>query len=375
MNSVIKEATARQIVHRAMSIIDHSVNVMDEHGTIIASGDPHRLHQRHEGAVLALTENRVIEIDAAAARQLRGVRPGINLPVLFHNQIVGVVGISGEPDQVRAYAELVRMAAELILEQSALLEKSQWEKRYREEIALQLIAPSRDNAELSAMAAWLNLDLSRPRIAVILQLNTQQHDNLRQLMELFASHSSDALVTLHGFNQLVVLVPIVLSAGSDEGHQALKKWLRQQQHLMGRQQVARIYTGGLFSGPDAVHRSWLSAQAVQAASQRLGFDQRIVHYHEHSLPALLNDFTATWQAAELSRGWEKLLEADPRGILTQTLKAYFTENCDLSQTAGRLHIHVNTLRYRLNKTEQITGLKINELTSSLQLYIGMLMHS
>ncbi len=49
--SYLKEDTARQIVQRTMSIIDYSVNVMNEYGVIIASGDPRRLHQRHEGAV------------------------------------------------------------------------------------------------------------------------------------------------------------------------------------------------------------------------------------------------------------------------------------------------------------------------------------
>ena len=137
--SDLSEAVARQIVHRAMKIIGHSVNVMDAHGMIIASGDAARVHQRHEGAVLALAENRLIEIDEAAASQLRGVRPGINLPIAFQRRVIGVVGISGAPSEVRAYGELVRMAAELIVEQAALLEQNQWEKRYRETLVQQLI--------------------------------------------------------------------------------------------------------------------------------------------------------------------------------------------------------------------------------------------
>ncbi len=37
---LLAEATARQIVQRAMGIISHSVNVMDSNGVIIASGNP-----------------------------------------------------------------------------------------------------------------------------------------------------------------------------------------------------------------------------------------------------------------------------------------------------------------------------------------------
>lgn len=38
--NLLAEATARQIVQRAMGIINHSVNVMDNNGVIIASGNP-----------------------------------------------------------------------------------------------------------------------------------------------------------------------------------------------------------------------------------------------------------------------------------------------------------------------------------------------
>ena len=116
----LNDNLARQIVARAMKILSFSVNVMDEHGLIIASGNPERIHQRHEGAVLALTENRVVEISEATALQLKGVRPGINLPISYQGELIGVIGISGDPEEVRAYAELVRMTAELILEQAAI---------------------------------------------------------------------------------------------------------------------------------------------------------------------------------------------------------------------------------------------------------------
>lgn len=149
----LAEAAARQIVQRAMSIISHSVNVMDSNGVIIASGNPSRLFQRREWVVLALTENPVVKIDNVTAKHLKGVRPGINLPFSFRNQRVGVIGISGEPTKVRAYAKLVKMAAELMVGQMALLDQNQWEKRYREELANQLRQPQVNTTSLEAMAA------------------------------------------------------------------------------------------------------------------------------------------------------------------------------------------------------------------------------
>lgn len=75
---------------------------------------------------------------------------------------------------------------------------------------------------------------------------------------------------------------------------------------------------------------------------------------------------------ELASAWQKLKAADSRRVLCHTLKTYFDQNCDLSQTTKTLHIHTNTLRYRLQRVESITGLNINKLESMIQLYFGIL---
>jgi len=108
---------AQHIVDRAMAILPHNINVMDAQGMIIGSGDRERLHSRHEGAQLVLANRRTVEIDAQAAACLRGVKPGVNLPLLYADQLIGVLGITGDPEVLRPYAALVRMTAEMLVEQ------------------------------------------------------------------------------------------------------------------------------------------------------------------------------------------------------------------------------------------------------------------
>ncbi|WP_392420959.1 sugar diacid recognition domain-containing protein [Edwardsiella piscicida] len=369
--SDLSEAVARQIVHRAMEIIGHSVNVMDAHGVIIASGDTARLHQRHEGAVLALAENRLIEIDEAAARQLRGVRPGINLPITFRRRLVGVVGISGAPGEVRAYGELVRMAAELILEQAALLEQSQWEKRYRETLVQQLIADERDEVQLAATAAYLGVDVAQPRIALLFTLQDAHHETLRALLEALTAQYREALIGVQGFGQLVMLLPC--GDGAVESP-ALRRTVRQLTRGIAARFALHIYVGGAFSGAGAVCRSYRSAQALQALARRHALAGTVIYYQDHVLPTLLEHLAGSWQADELGQAWLRLQRQDSRGVLCRTLRTFFAQNCELSQTSKLLHIHVNTLRYRLQRISDITNLNINQLQSVIQLYLGMQLH-
>ncbi|CAI1811515.1 Sugar diacid regulator [Serratia marcescens] len=371
--NLLAEATARQIVQRAMGIISHSVNVMDSNGVIIASGNPQRLFQRHEGAVLALAENRVVEIDRATAEHLKGVRPGINLPFSFRNQRVGVIGISGEPAEVRAYAELVKMAAEMMVEQAALLDQHQWEKRYREELANQLLQPQPNTASLEAMAAYLGLDLRQARIVWIVELQEAQPHLLRELLAELEATQRDALIAITGFNEMTLLRPACMAQGEWSLKLERQQAQRLQNQLKHRFRV-RLIVGGFYDDPQSAFRSSLTARATQAMAQRLKLRHATLFYHDYPLPSLLCDLGEDWRAQELGRPWRTLGEQDEKGVLRSTLRHYFSQNCDQTQTAAQLHIHVNTLRYRLQRIEAITGMKINQLTDSLRLFIGMLMH-
>ncbi|MBH2868960.1 helix-turn-helix domain-containing protein [Serratia marcescens] len=371
--NLLAEATARQIVQRAMGIISHSVNVMDSNGVIIASGNPQRLFQRHEGAVLALAENRVVEIDRATAEHLKGVRPGINLPFSFRNQRVGVIGISGEPAEVRAYAELVKMAAELMVEQAALLDQHQWEKRYREELANQLLQPQPNTASLQAMAAYLGLDLRQARIVWIVELQEAQPHLLRELLAELEATQRDALIAITGFNEMTLLRPACMAQGEWSLKLERQQAQRLQNQLKHRFRV-RLIVGGFYDDPQSAYRSSLTARATQAMAQRLKLRLATLFYHDYPLPSLLCDLGEDWRAQELGRPWRTLGEQDEKSVLRGTLRHDFSQNCDQTQTAAQLHIHVNTLRYRLQRIEAITGMKINQLTDALRLYIGMLMH-
>ena len=107
---------AQDIVARTMRIIDTNINVMDARGRIIGSGDRERIGELHEGALLVLSQGRVVDIDDAVARHLHGVRQGINLPLRLEGEIVGVIGLTGEPENLRKYGELVCMTAEMMLD-------------------------------------------------------------------------------------------------------------------------------------------------------------------------------------------------------------------------------------------------------------------
>lgn len=54
----ITHQLAQDIVDKTMSILGKNINIMDEKGVIIGSGDKSRLNQFHEGAAKVIKEGK-----------------------------------------------------------------------------------------------------------------------------------------------------------------------------------------------------------------------------------------------------------------------------------------------------------------------------
>src|SRR5699024_9817017 len=108
-----------------MQILNYNINVIDESGIIIGIGQKNRLGQMHEGELQVIKKNKRMDIEQNESKYLIGTKPGINLPIVFENKVVGVIGISGDPQSISQFGELVKMGAELTLKQAALTEQLQ----------------------------------------------------------------------------------------------------------------------------------------------------------------------------------------------------------------------------------------------------------
>lgn len=367
----LDESLAKSIVWRTNKIIHLPVNVMNENGIIIASSNPTRIGQKHTGAILAIRENRIVEIDQELVKKWNfEVQTGINLPLSYLGQILGVIGISGEPEQVKPYAELVKMAAELILEQHILLEKERWDRRYKEEFILQLIKGEIPIAEIPQKAHLFQLDINQEYAVILIQLNQPNAEKL----QLLVSHLEQVYQKIHlavlSFDQIV----LIKAKGFIENllqKQQLTQLLPQSQKDLSLKNC-KIAIGTYCSSIHLQH-------SYQTALNALEFGKKyfpkngIYLFEQYKLPALLNSFANTWQMQLLFNAIDTLSQYDEKGILMKTLKQYFLENCDLIQSSKKLFIHVNTMRYRLAKIEQITGLSFNKIDESFILYLGSLL--
>lgn len=357
---------AEEMVERTMHILHQNINVMNADGVIIGSGERKRIGQKHDGARLVLSSGDSVEIDQETSRRLKGVRPGINLPICFREQVVGVIGITGEPGDIRHHAELVKMAAELVLEQSFLLERFQWRQRIESEIVNQLISESdMGDHQLKHRADWLGMDLDKRRMAIVFQPIPSSEDTVHKMMHAIQyDKNADDLLGMTFRHELILLRQPICD------HQ-LKHVIEQLQQTMAGAVDGQVLVGVGTVAEDMsqLPLSFQHAREALRLGKVLHPEESIYVFESYQLESLFIKARAAKEGKRWSDFYHPLIQETE---LVQTLKVYIEEGGDLQRIVDRLFIHRNTLRYRLDKIQALTGKDPRHVKQLMELYIAQL---
>ncbi|MEV7542694.1 PucR family transcriptional regulator [Streptomyces sp. NPDC089915] len=67
----------------------------------------------------------------------------------------------------------------------------------------------------------------------------------------------------------------------------------------------------------------------------------------------------------------RVLGALGDGMLRETLEVFLANNCSWARTAQALHLHVNTVHYRMERVQTLTGRDLSRLDHKLDLYAAL----
>ncbi|AHI75055.1 sugar diacid recognition domain-containing protein [Burkholderia thailandensis] len=378
---MIDARLATEIVARTVEVMPFDVNVMDAHGVILASSDAARVGEIHAGAQLALARARAVEIDDAMAANLSGARPGINLPLSVRGKVCGVIGVTGEPDAVRGFGELLRVTAELILEREQLTVELRRNARHREEFVLQLLRRTAAAAELEAWAGRLGIDVRLAHAAIVCRLSGVDADpeagvgQIEAMQSQLANEWPQLLSAKTSYRELVMFEAIdaravrdgALATHAGKRLAALEGTLRK----VATQPFA-LALGIALDGIDGFERSYQCALATLRVGAARTPQQATYSYYDFVLPVLLSALSQGWQARQLRLPLTRLLARERRsGALLDTLKAWYANDGHPGATAQALGIHRNTLDYRLQQIRDATGLDLGAIDDRLWLYIAL----
>ncbi|WP_079478092.1 CdaR family transcriptional regulator [Halobacillus salinus] len=374
---LISKEVAQSIVEEAVSIMNHNVNFMDEEGLIIASLDASRIGDFHEGAVEVLRRKKEVVIDSG--QQYEGAKPGVNLPVSLNNQVIGVIGITGAPEEVQQFGKLLQRMTEILVKEAYLDEQDELEAQAREAFVQEWIQRNYEDEKLFATRGWMfGINIHKSRIAVILEMKDFQNEWYERIKnekvgvkeEVNMQRYRKSLVRLieRHFPEKHehILLPrdsaryiLLLSVNDQQSQEGIKKSVVHrldeiQQallHMYQQQSVAGI--GDVCTRPGEMRKSIEKADRAL----RYGVDNGHRHYFYDDLG--IESFVYDVPLAVRERFVEQKLKPDQFKNLDEylgLLQVFYQHNGSITKASDALHIHKNTLQYRLNKFTDMTGL-------------------
>jgi len=378
---------AQTIVSKIMNIMDKNINIMDDRGYIIASGDFNRTNSYHEGAFWAVKKRTTLEISKEDVEQMEGVKPGINVPIYFDDKVVGVVGITGEPDEVVNYAQLVRYTAELILEQAALKEQMQLHEITRKLFFQDLLSSYEEAQEEDFLqkGRLLGVELKNYFLVTVIQLEENKNDAMqfnrshkdeiniqREIKQLY--QKLRAFFEHNGmFSEVLGNRRIVLLQTFEEVQNAGKIIDKVKHNIMDIEATVKSYKFDTFVGIGRINKgvanisgSYLDCLKAIEIGRCLYPSRKCYSIYDLNLENTLNEVPA---AVKRKYYWEimgeilKITDGEHNNTnkksfyfeLLNTLNMLFQSNLNIKETANKLYVHRNTVLHRIKVIEEITG--------------------
>jgi carbohydrate diacid regulator len=357
---------AEKIVKEVRKLIDEDIIVVNTDGNIIASTDNSRVGTFHEGALIASRNKKKLIITQDDQKKLVGVKAGINFPIFFQNDVIGVIGITGEPGKVTMFGEIIRKMTELLISENYYFEQFDWHSRALESFVMDWIQSKEWDSSFYNRAELLSINLDVPRTVAIIEflgLNSPlSRDIWSSILNWF--HQNNKEVAFRTGNERIVLL---LDCSSDSSRLKIEKRLNHFIQFINKNFGIQTFTGvGQPANSGEVRNSFRQAErALKIANRKIN----LIFDEDLTLEMVISELSPKTKAEFISRTIGPILSEHE---LLETIKELFMQNYSLKNTSKKLHIHINTLHYRLKKTEGLTNLNPNNIRDLLTLYMSIL---
>jgi carbohydrate diacid regulator len=383
---VLDAALAAVFVNRLGEHLAYNINIIDREGVIIASRDPSRVGSYHEAAHRLIASGGNIEAVPIQGKLPQGVKPGVNLPIIYKGDTVGVVGVTGDPAEVASIAYAVKTSVETMIElelyKELMIRRQDKKNRFLNHL---LYEENTSRVMAETLATRLGYTAGLPRAPILLRFATtwDAAEALKVIKATSVHSKEDISATVFDggiliFKSLVFQGQGILEAYTEQIETHVEAAKNALLRILGNGAQAgsafRAYAGAFqsdFSRYRGAFRQimWLSERYPQPREPVLYFYRRLSEYLASRLPRS--------ELIDTMGPIASLLPPDLAASLGNLVDVFFASSFNSKEAAARLGVHRNTVHTRLERIRSILGLdyrsdpRARELVSLLVHYIDL----
>ena len=352
----IKQDVAQQIVEAVKDVCAHDINFIDSKGIIFASTNRKRIGDFHEIGLQVIKTGETIEVDNDEG--YLGTQKGVNIPFINKGDVSAVIGISGEPKEVRKYAYLAQKITTLLIREHELNTLEHNQKTQLNHIMRALIDHNYINPEyLKAFVKKYNTTLDTNYQTILIKLDSRYNPSNLAMIEQYIYQAFELtgskLYTFNYSNEYILFLE----------SKKVKQWLYLFEQL-SKKHAPLLKVGIGYSNP--LSHQHLSYQSAKLSINCLLSNEYMAIFDNLDISILLGNISADTKRHYLNKTISKLSKKE-----LELLETYFFHDMSLKATCEELYLHKNTLQYKLDKIHKTTGYNPRNFKNAAVLYIGL----
>ncbi len=352
-----------KIVDELKKLIDKDVVVIDHNGFIIASTDFTRINQFHEGSIIAMNNKQVMNMTEELSKKLKGVREGMVMPLIIEDTPIGVIGVTGQPSEIEKFGKLVQRITELFVEDFLTRQEKERDARMFEFFLLDLLNGRIEKEVLSQRVEMLGIETDLYNRVIILKVERRFEYNEIDFLSSIQTIHPKLRITQWSFDKLIMLVPNVSREQLEKGLWTLKSKIE-------KRYKTQVYIGvGDRENFYNLHESY--SKATIALTTAVADHVEVVFEEDLTIDLLFSDIEDYKIHKFLERTIQPII---PDEELLLNLEKWLNSNASLQEIANDLHIHKNTLKYRLKKIEKLLNVDLNHSKIKLDLKLAIYLY-
>ena len=356
---MIEPEMARRFIEQVTQYTEYNINIMDESGVIIASRDPKRVGTYHEVAdrIIHGTQDMIVITDE---KMFPGVLPGINMAIIHEGRREGVVGVTGDPDKIHDVALITRMAMEAMLKYEKQQEQIRLRRSMKEHfISLLTQSEFASATEIRGIAGQLEYDESRVRVPILCRMYREASDppepeQVLEAMRRSRGHWVQDFSYVMDETHLLVFKTVKVDGRRNmvDYREEIEDYLEDVlKWLKSRDVRAVFYVGTLQNSFSQYFYAYRHCKWLESHMRHPG---DIVFFTDY-VKEYFRTLTPRQELHRIFNVYDSETPDEKKQQFVEMIKALEETNYNLSEAAGKLYIHKNTLVYRYNRMKDYLG--------------------
>lgn len=345
----------QQMTHQMRDVMNRDLGIITDSGFVVSSNDACISNNDLE-CVLSFTA------DNTDTFTYNGFT---YRPIVSMGKIDYIIFVKGDDTLARNYADILHVSFASV---KSLYDDKHDKLNFIKNFLLDNILPG----DILAKAAELHIPIDAKRVVFLIQTEKFSDFSVLELIEgMFPNKQNDFIVSI------------------DENNVALVKELESELSLPELQNIAKgicdnintevmakalVGIGTVVGNVKEIARSYKEARVALEVGKVFEDEKNILSYEDLGIGRLIYQLPTTLCELFLTEVFKKGSIDDLDQEIIFTIQKFFENNLNVSETSRQLYVHRNTLVYRLDKIQKITGLDLRIFDQAIIFKVAMMVN-